>query len=172
MSLAPETEDRLAVALLDRRQQLSVGGMAEAGDRPFSLARKTPLDAAQPGTAAWREAKRGHIEEFLAAIRESDGAGSGIDAAHEEGGLLDLDLAAKAADLDDVLPLLGQIAHRAIEALPEPAVADRLSVVRPGPVVMQSEPEGSEGRRALHPGGSGSGSRVPSGCTRNRPMKS
>ena len=67
-------------------------------------------------------------------------------AAHEEGGLLHLDLAAEVAQRDDELPLGRQVPHAAVEVLAQPPVQDRLALVAPAPVVVEHETERPERR--------------------------
>ena len=99
-------------------------------------------------SVARRDVQRLRSERLLAAVREGDPPAGGVERAHEEAGLLDLDLPPEAPELHHEHAFRRQEAHRAVEGGAQPRVQDGNAFVRPAPVVMQDEPEGAQRRRA------------------------
>jgi len=143
--------------------------VVESGEQ--AAGRQVALDAAEQRAVAGRGCEARDVEPLLAAVGQADGAGLGVEEAHEEARLLHLDLAAEALHLHDVLALFRQVAHGAVEEGAQLRVREGLAFVGPVPVVVQHQTEGRQRRR---PGrhAIGSGTAVPAGATRSTATRS
>jgi hypothetical protein len=88
-----------------------------------------------------RDTQRRRIESLLGVIRERDTTPRQIDAAHEEAAFLDVELAAKMPECDDVLAFRGQVADAAFERGAQSRVRDRLAFVPQAAVALQDQSE-------------------------------
>ncbi|MCH7709321.1 MAG: hypothetical protein IH884_12595 [Myxococcales bacterium] len=112
---------------------------------------------ARPGKVAFHPAQQcaiqtgrlqaGRIEVLPALIAEPDSPGSRLELAHEERRLLDLDLTPKLTQLDDEAVLVREEAHALVEGGAQLRVQEPNPFVAPMAVVVQHQPEGSQGRR-------------------------
>lgn len=146
---------------LDRSEKLRLGSASEAGGE----ARCEPAAQHSVGIGAKRLCR----ERFAGSVRERERAGRLVVRVHEEGGVLDVEPAAEAAELDDEDPLRIRPAHARAERLAKPRMRDAHPVVPEAPVAAQLQPEGRELRPAAQ---SDSRSTLPSAAAAKTPRQS
>src|SRR5215470_14833699 len=103
-----EAQPRRLLGSLDGGKELRLRGVQEAREQARGR-HELALHGAEQRPVARREAQRRGVERLTARVGEAELARRGVEVAHEEGRLLDLDLAAEAAELHDEALLLGQV---------------------------------------------------------------
>lgn len=121
---------------LDRSEKLRLGSASEAGGE----SRCEPAAQHSVGIDAERLCREG----LAGSVRERDRTGRLVVPVHEEGGVLDFEPAAEAAELDDEDPLRIRPADARSERLAKPRMRDAHPVVPEAPVTAQLQPEGRE----------------------------
>jgi hypothetical protein len=112
--------------------------------------RPAPLDAAAQD-AVVVEAEALQVERLGAAVTEVDVAPRGIEGDREEGGVLDVDLAAEAAQRSDEDALLLQEADAAEQRAVNARVGDALALVDEGAVATEQQARGQQRRWSPQP---------------------
>jgi hypothetical protein len=120
-------------------EKLCLSGEAEA--RKHAGGVEVALHAAQQGGVAGRRSQGFDVERLGRAIGERNCTRFGLEAAHEERGFFDFDLAAEVAqghgeNVLAIAALTRQETDTAVEDLAQAAIGDRLAFVGPGAVVM------------------------------------
>ena len=156
-----DSKPELSRALLQGIQQMGLSGMREASREAAANENTQDLigiDAQALG-----------LDRLDGLIAELDLTPSRVIASHPEGRVLDLDLAAEAADLDDEDSLPFGEADPPQEGGVELGVADQHALVNEPAIPAKHESRGAKGRRAAQ---SASGSTLPSLDSRSAPRKS
>jgi hypothetical protein len=154
--------EQLVALDLDRRKQVLLGGVGEAG-REATLHR-----AAEGVVGVGRERRR--VERLGGPVGERDLTRAGVVAVYEEGGVLDVEPAAEPAELDDEGPLGLGPADAGAQRGREARVGDADALVPEAAVAPQDQTERAERRRTLAQ--RFSGRTVPSGSSTRAPRKS
>ena len=112
----------------------------EAGQNP-SLSLQA-LHETKIGAIQGRDVKGIQVEHLVGTIGQHDLPARRVEVPNEEGRLLYLDLPPEVGQLHHEAALLREIPDGPIEGGPQSPVPDRLALVGPGSVMMETQPKG------------------------------